>query len=231
MKISKEQDNDVVGNKDTIYRLSFGIVVAVAFIIIFNMFQISQIKTNSDSQITGSAVYEDPSLGTTVDIIPKGIPEIYGRELSVNFDDVSPNTPDKADAIIRRLGALDQEITLTGQGLERYISIVSNISCEYCCGADSIIFSDGRAACGCAHSFAMRGLAKYLITNHGNEYSDEEILEELGKWKTLFFPEIMTKKAGVLQSRGIELNYVNLASNKYRGIENQDTGGEMVGGC
>jgi len=65
----------------------------------------------------------------------------------------------------------------------------------------------------------MRGLAKYLIKNHNSEYSDDEILEELGKWKTLFFPAQITKKAEILNGKGIELSYINLASNKYRGIE------------
>ena len=67
----------------------------------------------------------------------------------------------------------------------------------------------------------MRGLAKYLITNHPNEFTDDQILEELGKWKILFFPGPMAAKAKVLQSKGIELNYINLASNKYRGIEQE----------
>ena len=41
----------------------------------------------------------------------------------------------------------------------------------------------------------------------------------------------MTQKAGVLKQKGIEFNYINLASNKYRGIEKGATGGSMVGGC
>ena len=81
----------------------------------------------------------------------------------------------------------------------------------------------------------MRGLAKYLIKNHGAELSNDQILEELGKWKTLFFPSKLMQKAAVLQSQGIELSYINLASNKYRGIENsvsqQSSSGGMVGGC
>ena len=116
--------------------------------------------------------------------------------------------------------------------MQRYIDIGLQISCEYCCGADSIIFSNGKAACGCAHSYAMRGLAKYLIKNHGTEFTDDEILEELGKWKVLFFPGIHETKAAVLKSKGIELNYINLASNKYRGIETgQQSSSGMVGGC
>ncbi|MEK6835676.1 MAG: hypothetical protein AABX55_01520, partial [Nanoarchaeota archaeon] len=100
----------------------------------------------------------------------------------------------------------------------------------YCCGADAITFPDGQAACGCAHSYAMRGVAKYLLTEHP-EMKDEAILEELGKWKTLFFPDTMKAKAQVLKDKDIELNYINLASNLFRGIEQGNTNGGMVGGC
>ncbi|HLD09772.1 MAG TPA: hypothetical protein VJB68_06965, partial [Methylophilaceae bacterium] len=163
-------------------------------------------------------------------VSPTGMPAVYGKELGVKYDDVSTSDPKLADKTITKLGNLDRTITLTGADQTRYIKIVSQISCEYCCGADSIIFPDGKPACGCAHSYAMRGLAKYLITKHP-DMKDDAILEELGKWKTLFFPEIMAQKAAVMKQKGIEFNYVNLASNKYRNIEKGATGGSMVGGC
>ncbi len=170
------------------------------------------------------------------EIIPSGTPKIYGEELKIKYDYISPNNPQLADATIAILSNIDTSETLTGADLERYINILykleNGISCEYCCGARSIIFEDGEPACGCAHSYAMRGLAKYLIKFHGNEFSDDEILEELGKWKVLFFPGIHETKASVLKSKGIELNYINLASNKHRGIEEgQQASGGMVGGC
>jgi hypothetical protein len=203
------------------------ILLALAlFISIINSYEISQIRPVSSIS----------SSGTISDVIPTGVPEIYGEELGVSFDDVSPNDRYKADATIAKLANLDKTITLTGKDKERYINILykleNGISCEYCCGARAAIFENGEPACGCAHSYAMRGLAKYLITKHGDEYTDEEILEEVGKWKTLFFPGQMTQKAKILESKGIEVNYINLASNKYRGIE-RGTGGSggMVGGC
>jgi len=117
--------------------------------------------------------------------------------------------------------------------MERYIRIGSSISCEYCCGAQSIIFSNGERACGCAHSYAMRGLAKYMLIEHP-DVSDAVILEELGKWKVLFFPGVHEQKAQALEAQGIDSkNYINLASNLYRGAEKGQTGsgGSMVGGC
>lgn len=202
--------------------LLIGLVIVIIGIVGFNALQMSQFsKANVNNQITGNVVSEvKQNTVPGIDVTPKGTPEIYGKELGVSYDDVSSSNPQKADSTIARIGQLDTSINLQGDDLKRYISIVSKISCEYCCGTESIIFSNGQASCGCAHSFAMRGLAKYLIKNHATEYTDDEILEELGKWKTLFFPDAISKKAQVLQDKGIELNYINLASNKYRGIEN-----------
>jgi hypothetical protein len=168
------------------------------------------------------------------EVIPTGVPAVYGEELDLNYDYVSPNDKQVADQTISFLANIDRTETLEGEDLERYIDILYNqeggISCEYCCGARSVIFESGQPACGCAHSYAMRGLTKYLIKYHP-EMSDEEIFEEIAKWKVLFFPGIMEGKAQVLADNGIEFNYINLASNKYRGIEKGQTSGGMVGGC
>ncbi len=218
--------------------LTIGLLMASLFITAFNAYQLAQIGPIAVSG-TGNIALSDGS-GTAQqsqetlagpDVIPKGVPNIYGKELGISFDDVSPSDPNKADATIRKLAVFDEQITLTGKDLERYIGIAGKISCEYCCGAPSIIFNDGKAACGCAHSYAMRGLAKYMIKNHGSEVTDDQILEEMGKWKTLFFPTVLTEKAKVLKDKGIELNYINLASNNYRGAEKGSSGGAMVGGC
>ncbi|MBI1936477.1 hypothetical protein HYS31_08675 [Candidatus Woesearchaeota archaeon] len=208
--------------------------IAAMLVIGFNMFEMKQLKAMQAA--TANAAANVPATGQNiqtnaagktalsqpeaVDVTPKGVPEIYGKELGVSYDDVSASNQQKADATIAKLGTLDSQIKLSGKDKERYIATVSQISCEYCCGTDSIIFKDGQPACGCQHSFAMRGLAKYLIKNHGNEYTNDAILEELGKWKTLFFPQQIGKKASVLKAKGIDINYINLASNKYRNMEN-----------
>lgn len=215
------------------------LVVAVAVLLVMNTMMLASLKSvmnagnggddmagmHADSQNGGGKVSFD------ADVIPTGEPRIYGKELGVNYDDVGAQNPQLADSTIGKMAVLDQQIQLQGADKERYIKVVSKISCEYCCGAPSIITQTGDAACGCAHSFAMRGLAKYLITKHPTEFSDDEILEELGKWKTLFFPGQLSQKAKVLKDKGIALNYINLASNAYRGIEKGAAGSGMVGGC
>ena len=208
------------------------LIAALVVLVLFNQWQISSLNSLSPARGSGTP------LTAISDVIPTGIPLVYGAELGVSYDDISPTNPSLADATIEKMGMLDRSIELQEADIQRYINVLYNleggISCEYCCGANSIITANGQAACGCAHSYSMRGVAKYLIKYHPNEFTDDQILEELGKWKTLFFPGIMAQKAAVLKSKGIELNYINLASNKYRGIEKGvevGSSGAMVGGC
>jgi hypothetical protein len=243
-EIEKTSENSGTGlGYDSIL---LGFLVLLVAVAAFNQYQIASLSTivvSTKAAVAASAVTSSAPTSTSASlstpsnassqssVIPTGVPDVYGSELGIKYDDVSASDAYLADKTIAILSAYDRQITLQGDDLERYIDIASDISCEYCCGAESIIFSNGQAACGCAHSYAMRGLAKYLIQNHGTEFTDEEILSELGKWKVLFFPGIHEQKALVLQQKGIELNYINLASNAYRGIEQGASGGSMVGGC
>lgn len=202
--------------------ITFALLGLLALLLITNQVQLMSITGASSSITTVSAS----------SVIPKGVPGVYGNELGISYDGVSPNNAQLADQTIGVMANLDRTLELQGSNLERYIKIVSEISCEYCCGAKSIIFENGESACGCAHSFAMRGLAKYLIIEHPNEFTDDEILSELSKWKVLYFPGIMQSKADIMKQQGIEVNYVSLGSNMYRGIEKGGSGGgPMVGGC
>jgi hypothetical protein len=221
--------NEKEGNKS--YNILVSLLVITSLVLMFNTLSLSNL-TNGSSGLTGSIISNVDSNS----VIPTGIPEIYGEELGLRYDDVSANDPYIADVTIGVLAQIDRSVELSGTNKERYINTLYNLeggmSCEYCCGARSIIFETGEAACGCAHSYAMRGLTKYLLTEHGDEYSDVEILEEVGKWKTLFFPTQMQQKADVLAEKGIEFSYVNLASNANRGIEQgTSSSGGMVGGC
>lgn len=247
------------------YSTRMGILAVLAsialVIMIFNQIQLSRFVSTNGGMPTPTGI----SL-VAASIVPTGVPAIYGEELGIRYDDVSPNNPQKADQTIALLRNYDEQITLSGKTLERYITLASQISCEYCCGVPSIIFTRedeqkvtqqieaaiasgkitreqakqyqkkaGDAACGCAHSYAMRGLAKYLLTNHASEFSDAQILEELAKWKTLFFPTQMNMKSQVMKEKGISFSYTNLGSNQYRGLEkgaaSNGGAGNMVGGC
>ena len=166
---------------------TLGLLFVALVVIAFNSYQISAVSEvlsqspigTTALQATGNSVqsvsqpFQQTQTLATLDslgLFPKGVPAIYGKELGISFDDVSVNDPTKADETISLLGALDNKITLTGDDLKRYIKVLyedeNGISCEYCCGARSVIFDTGEPACGCAHSYAMRGLTKYLITKH-----------------------------------------------------------------
>lgn len=204
--------------------VQLGLIFLLFAFIAFNFGKIYGAQGSGGESITGFATV------SASEIIPAGVPKVYGAELGVKYDDVSANNPQLADQTINKLSQYE-DIQLNEEQMLRYIKIGSSISCEYCCGAKAIIFSNGERACGCAHSYAMRGLAKYLLTEHP-DMSDEEILSELGKWKVLFFPGVHEQKAAILKAQGIETNYINLASNLYRGIEKgQGSSGQMVGGC
>ncbi len=228
MENKKESEDAKKPNYELI--LQIAIIGILAVLLVYNA---GKIYGNSD--ITGNAVATGIGTVSALGVSPLGIPEVYGSELKVKYDDVSTKNPALADATIQKLSAYEDK-TLNAEQMERYIRIGSSISCEYCCGAQALIFENGERACGCAHSYAMRGLAKYLLIKH-SDMTDEQILNELGKWKVLFFPGVHEQKAQVLKANGIDYtNYVNLASNLYRGAENQAStsssgGSQMVGGC
>lgn len=169
------------------------------------------------------------------DVMPQGEPEIYGTTMGISYQDVSETDRASTEQTIDTLAEKDRNIgleELSEEELERYISITTQISCEYCCDVPAITRPDGQKACVCEHSYAMRGLAKYLVTEHGGEFADEEVLEELSKWKIRFFPDQHMQKAEALQDEDYKVTPINLASNEYRGIQNQQGAqGGMVGSC
>ncbi len=130
-------------------------------------------------------------------ILRTGVPDRYGAELGVTFP--HPADQPAMEAAMAKIKQFDPaygsaKIALDGALKQRYIAIGTRISCEFCCGAKAILFENGEAACGCAHSQAMRGLMAYLLQNHASEYTDDEILRELAIWKGLFFPTQMMAK-------------------------------------
>lgn len=165
-------------------------------------------------------------------VIPTGTPD-YGEELGVSFDNPVPS--------LTVLANLDRQIptsSLTDEQKQRYINVGTRASCEFCCSAPSVIDSSGRDLCGCSHSAALRGLAKWFIVNHPNEYDDKQILTELGKWKTLWYPRDSVKKAITMaEANNGELDLSLMAGKiDFSQIQNINNGDlpplpSMVGGC
>lgn len=156
----------------------------------------------SDSDISAASAYlKFKSVKSS--FIPSGIPVVYGEELGISFDNVQ-DAINKVRVYGPTYGKGNKKITLTGENLKRYTNIGLQIACEYCCKAKTLVKKDGTAACGCAHSIMMRGLAAYLVENHP-ELSDGQILDELKTWKITYFPkQTLTAKLGEMEKAGDE---------------------------
>lgn len=198
-------------------------IAVIGILTVFNTFMMFDGYEVFESEI----VYED--------VMPQGEPEVYGATMGISYQDVSETDPASTEQTIETLAEKDRNIELeemNNNQVRRYISITTEISCEYCCDVPAITRPDGQMACVCEHSYAMRGLAKHLLTEHGDEFTDDEVLEELSKWKIRFFPGQHMEKAEALQEEGHEIEPINLASNEYKGIQSQQGGqGGMVGSC
>ena len=143
-------------------------------------------------------------------LIPKGNPEY---NLPITYDD-----PVKSLSYLEKLyPSIKAEIKNDPQLWNRYLALATKpvgISCEFCCGVGPVgIRKDGELSCGCSHNPAMQALTMWLMKN--TQYSDAEVLREVLRWKTIWFPKNM-----------IDLG-LKAAGGKI------DTGAlpEMVGGC
>src|SRR3989344_6870748 len=123
-----ENENHVIKQKDKTDWEFYGQLAAILVLTALLFYNIG------GENVTGNVIATGIGTVSASDIIPKGVPEVYGKELGVSYDDVSPNNPRLADATIAKLTEYES-MTLSGDALERYIKIGSAISCEYCCGA------------------------------------------------------------------------------------------------
>ncbi len=93
--------------------------------------------------------------------------------------------------------------SLTEEQKQRFIRIgtMEKTGCGPCCGIQNgpAIDSNGQARCGCGHNLALIGLIKYLVKNYGNKYSDDQIFQEIVKWKKLFFPGQVADDGSVIR--------------------------------
>ena len=204
-------------------KIGLYLMVAVAVLILFNQWQINSISSYVDKargisgvatlgggkDVSGVDINELKSTGHSVaalfpveDIktqedavrimIPTGTPD-YGAEMGVSFDDPIKSMESMAGAY----PALKQQAQQNPQVWQRYINLASKpvgISCEFCCGLGPIgIDKNGNLGCGCQHLPALHTVTLWLMLN--TEYSDADILREVMRWKTLFFPKNMVELA------------------------------------
>lgn len=182
------------------------VAIALAFALLLNQWQLAVLHKHiqnaraAGAQMSASATAGAPPAGVVQralqELVARGVPAVYGAELNVSFDDAAA-----AIAVLSRYEQDARADKLSGEALERYIDIGSRISCEFCCTARTMVFSDGRKACACAHSAAMRGVAAYLLTTYP-DMSNQQVYNEVAKWKSAFFPGPTVQKALAGQGGG-----------------------------
>src|SRR3989344_2362546 len=141
---NKNQMEEMKGGKksNTETTVQYIIIGVLAILLIYNGVKIY----GADNSITGNVVATGIGTVSALDVLPDGTPDIYGSELGVSYNDVSASNPQLADATMKEL-AKYEDMQLDNAQMERYVKIGSSIACEYCCGAKTLVFSNGERAC------------------------------------------------------------------------------------
>jgi hypothetical protein len=151
------------------------------------------VSTLKSTAHTVAAVFPLDSVQTSDDALaamfPSGTPD-YGQALGVSYDD--PVT--SLSTLASMYSGLKAEVQKSKpEAWQRFMNLALQpvgISCEYCCGVGPVgINKQGDSACGCQHNPALLTVALYLTAY--TDYTDGEILREVMRWKTLFFPKNM----------------------------------------
>lgn len=209
-KSKKESEN-------MLSRQILGLIIVATVIMLFNQIQVNGISdmlsqpsgivrssgsvdlasldvtTLTSTAHTIAAVFPVDQISTMEDamaiMFPTGIPE-YGEALGVSYDD-----PVGSLAVLAGMyRGLKAEVEANDpEAFQQFVDLASNprgVSCEYCCGVGPIgVDKNGNSRCGCKHNPALLSTALYLSAY--TDYNDGEILQEVMKWKTLFFPKNM----------------------------------------
>ena len=214
--VSKQKK--VSNNGFNLSRLNLFLILGVAILLSYNQFTVKDISTairgdnkfaslNLDegtlAKITSTAqsiqvvfaeeLDEVAAGGDVVSImIPTGTPEYADVfENKISFDDPVNSLDYLAGEAYPKLKAYVQQNE--PEVWERYINLGTKpvgISCEFCCGIGPVgITKDGAMRCGCKHNPAVQAITLGLMSY--TEYSDAQILKEVMKWKTIFYPKNM----------------------------------------
>lgn len=179
-------------------------------------------------------------------VVPTGVP-FYAAQgpgaekiQGASFDD--PLTSQKVWASLlgsKRFGTANA-IQLTPEEEQRWQKLTSVFTCDFCCGGPNSVTTINR--CGCAHSFAWQGMAKFFIKNYP-QYTDEQILGEMTKWKALWYPKGMIQDYLVFTGQqsadtlnhggsvGIRQQFAGQNINAQAAATPVDQLPSMVGGC
>ncbi|MDP6648460.1 MAG: hypothetical protein QGH34_03640 [Candidatus Woesearchaeota archaeon] len=192
----------------------------------------------------------NPTQDAITSVVPTGTPSyVLGGSGSekiqgASFDDPIASQKVWASLLGSRRFGTDNAVQLTPEEEQRWNKLTSVFTCDFCCGGPSRVTTINR--CGCAHSYAWQGMAKFFIKYYP-EYSDEEILGEMTKWKALWYPKGMIQDYLVFTGQqpatilnhggaiGIREQFLQQAPNTQQQTHAQvtplDDLPSMVGGC
>ena len=125
-------------------------------------------------------------------MIPTGVPEYADVfENKISYDNPIASLNYLSNEAYPKLAAyVSQNSPDTWQRYVRLGNMPVGISCEYCCGVGPIgMTTNGNSRCGCQHNPALLAITLGLM--EFTDYSDSQILYEVMRWKTLFFPKNM----------------------------------------
>ena len=132
-------------------------------------------------------------------MLPTGTPDYsddFSTDLGVelSFDNAVPSM----EALARWFPTIKEEVKQENpEAWNRYLELAAKphgVSCEYCCGIGPQGADDkGESRCGCQHNPALLALTLGLVSR--TEYTDAQVLKEVMRWKTLFFPKNMIETA------------------------------------
>ena len=217
-----------------------GLLIAAA-LVVFNQVQLSQISSSiampkmsaGSAKVSGIDVSESSSTAMSLALVfpelknaeteaeiaaillPSGTPDYSAALGGISFDDPI----NSLDYLSQWYSRINEEVKKNDPLVwQRYLNLAAaprGISCEYCCGVGPQgIDSQGNSRCGCQHNPALLaitlGLMKYT------DYDDAQVLREVMRWKTLFFPQNMV-------SLGVEVAGKDVS--QLAGLPG------MVGGC
>ncbi len=159
-----------------------------------NLSDVDVYSLASTSQTIVAVFPELKSVETQDDIValmmPGGTPDYSAALGGVTFED----PVNSMEYLAKYWFVLREEVKQNNPEVwDRYIKLAAaprGISCEFCCGVGPQgIDQNGNLRCGCKHNIALQGLTLGLMAN--TDATDAEILREVMKWKTMFFPKTM----------------------------------------
>ena len=93
-----------------------------------------------------------------------------------------------------------EKMEITDDLMERYGRLIRMFPCNFCCGSPNNVTFAGN--CGCAHARAARGFFKYMLTQYGDTYSDDQLFGEGYRWQAIWYPSGVVEDYLLATGRG-----------------------------